>query len=95
MSLEDLTDEQKAKARERKTPEDILALPRRRATRLLLLNCVNTAMFQVQLDNGSSATCHLSGQLRMNYARIAPGDRVRVQTNPGDPSRGRIVWRYK
>ena len=53
------------------------------------------ATFQVQLDNGSSVTCHASGQLRMNYIRIQPGDRVRVQTNPGDPSRGRIVHRYK
>ena len=53
------------------------------------------AMFQVQLDNGSSVTCHVSGQLRTNYIRIQPGDRVRVQTNPGDPSRGRIVYRYR
>lgn len=53
------------------------------------------AMFQVQLDNGSSATCSISGKLRMNYVRIRPGDRVRVQTNPGDSSRGRIVWVYK
>ena len=51
------------------------------------------AMFQVQLDNGSSVTCHVSGQLRMNYVRIQPGDRVRVQTSPGDPSRGRIISR--
>ena len=53
------------------------------------------AMFQVQLDNGNSATCHASGQLRMNYIRIQPGDRVRVQTNPSDPSRGRIINRYR
>jgi len=53
------------------------------------------AMFKVQLDNGNSATCHISGRLRMNYIRIQPGDRVRVQTNPGDPSQGRIVYRYK
>ena len=53
------------------------------------------AMFQVQLDNGSSVTCHVSGQLRTNYVRIQPGDRVRVQTNPSDPSRGRIINRYR
>ena len=53
------------------------------------------AMFRVRLDNGSSVTCHVSGQLRMSYVRILPGDKVRVQTNPGDPSRGRIVYRYK
>ena len=53
------------------------------------------AMFQVQLDNGNSVTCCTSGHLRMNYVRIQPGDRVRVQTSPGDPSRGRIVYRYR
>ena len=53
------------------------------------------AMFQVQLGNGNSVTCHVSGQLRMKYVRIQPGDRVRVQTNPGDPSRGRIVNLYR
>ena len=53
------------------------------------------AMFQVRLDNGNSVTCCTSGQLRMNYVRIQPGDRVRVQTNPGDSSRGRITYRYR
>lgn len=52
------------------------------------------AMFQVQLDNGSSALCHISGKLRRSFIRILVGDRVRVQTNPGDSSRGRVVWRY-
>ena len=53
------------------------------------------AKFQVQLDDGNSGTYHISGHLRMNYVRIQPGDRVRVQTSPGDPSKGRIVYRYK
>ena len=60
-----------------------------------ITDALPNAMFQVQLDNGSSVTCHLSGQLRMNYIRIKPGDRVRVHTDPGAPSRGRIVYRYK
>ena len=60
-----------------------------------ITDALPNAMFQVQLDNGSSVTCHLSGQLRMNYIRIQPGDRVRVHTDPGAPSRGRIVYRYK
>jgi translation initiation factor IF-1 len=49
------------------------------------------ALFQVQLDNGSSVTCRISGQPRIKYVRIQPGDRMRVQTSPGDPSRGRII----
>ena len=53
------------------------------------------AMFQVQLDDGNSVLCHVSGNLRMGYIRIAVGDRVRVQMTPGDSSRGRLVYRYK
>ena len=60
-----------------------------------ITDALPNAMFQVQLDNGSSVTCNLSGQLRMNYIRVLPGDRVRVKMDSGDPSRGRIVWRYK
>ena len=60
-----------------------------------ITSALPNAMFQVQLDNGSSVTCNLSGQLRMNYIRVLPGDRVRVKMDSGDPSRGRIVWRYK
>ena len=60
-----------------------------------ITDALPNAMFKAQLDNGSSVTCHPSGQLRMNYIRIQPGDRVRVRTDPGDPSRGRIVYRYK
>ena len=60
-----------------------------------ITDALPNAMFQVQLDNGSSVKCNLSGQLRMNYIRVLPGDRVRVKMDSGDPSRGRIVWRYK
>ena len=40
------------------------------------------AMFRVQLDDGSDAACPISGKPRMNYVRILPGNRVRVQTGP-------------
>ena len=60
-----------------------------------ITDALPNAMFQVQLDNGSSVTCNLSGQLRMNYIRVLPGDRVRVKMDSGDPSRGRIIWRSK
>ena len=60
-----------------------------------VVEALPNAMFRVQLDDGGTATCRLSGKLRMNFIRILPGDRVRVQTDPNDPSRGRIVWRCK
>ena len=60
-----------------------------------VVEALPNAMFQVQLDNGNSARCSIAGKLRMHYIRIRPGDRVRVEMNPGDSSKGRIVWCYK
>ena len=53
------------------------------------------AMFEVELENGHRILAHLSGKLRMNYIRILPGDRVKVELSPYDLSKGRITWRNK
>src|SRR5712671_5263332 len=36
-------------------------------------------MFAVELGNGHRVLAHISGKLRMNFIRILPGDRVRVE----------------
>ena len=53
------------------------------------------AMFEVELENGHRILAHISGKLRMNYIRILPGDRVKVELSPYDLSKGRITWRSK
>ena len=53
------------------------------------------AMFQVQLENGHQVLAHISGKLRMNFIRILPGDKVKVELSPYDLTRGRITWRGK
>lgn len=53
------------------------------------------AMFHVELQNGHTILAHISGKLRMNYIRIVPGDRVKVEMSPYDLTKGRIVWRDK
>jgi len=53
------------------------------------------AMFRVELENGHKVLAHISGKMRMNYIRIAPGDKVQVELTPYDLSRGRITYRYK
>ena len=53
------------------------------------------AMFQVELENGHQVLAHISGKLRMNYIRILPGDRVKVELSTYDLSKGRITWRNK
>ena len=37
----------------------------------------------------------VSGKIRMNFIKILPGDRVKVELSPYDPTRGRILYRYK
>ncbi|MDR0596504.1 MAG: translation initiation factor IF-1 [Clostridiales Family XIII bacterium] len=53
------------------------------------------AMFIVELENGHKILAHISGKIRMNFIRILPGDRVRVELSPYDLTRGRITWRDK
>ena len=52
-------------------------------------------MFAVELENGHRVLAHISGKLRMNFIRILPGDRVRVELSPYDLTRGRITYRLK
>ena len=50
---------------------------------------------ETTLDNGFEVLAHISGKIRMNYIRILPGDKVRVELSPYDLTRGRITWRDK
>jgi translation initiation factor IF-1 len=53
------------------------------------------AMFRVELENRHKVLAHVSGKIRMNFIRILPGDKVKVELSPYDLSRGRITYRYK
>ena len=54
------------------------------------------ARFRVKLDESEAEIlAHVSGKMRMNYIRILPGDRVRVELSPYDLTMGRIVYRFK
>ena len=53
------------------------------------------AMFVVELENGHQIQAHISGKIRMNFIRIMPGDKVRVELSPYDLEKGRITWRDK
>ena len=53
------------------------------------------AMFQVELESGHMILAHISGKLRMNFIRIIPGDKVKIEMPPYDLTRGRITWRAK
>ena len=52
-------------------------------------------MFKVKLENGHEVLAHISGKLRMNYIKILPGDKVKLELSPYDLTKGRIKWRAK
>jgi len=60
-----------------------------------VLEAQPNAMFKVKLDNDFEVLAHISGKIRMNFIRILPGDRVKVELSPYDLTRGRITWRDK
>ena len=49
--------------------------------------------FKVELENGHQVLAHISGKLRMNYIKILPGDKVKLELSPYDLSKGIICWR--
>ena len=53
------------------------------------------AMFRVELENGHVVLAHISGKMRMNFIRILPGDKVKLEVSPYDLTRGRITYRAK
>ena len=61
----------------------------------VVIDALPNAMFKVQLENGHEVLAHVSGKLRMNYIRIVPGDKVKLELSPYDLTKGRITWRVK
>lgn len=60
-----------------------------------VLEALPNAMFRVELENGHQVLAHVSGKMRMNFIRILPGDKVKLELSPYDLSRGRITFRVK
>lgn len=51
--------------------------------------------FRVEIQNGHTVLCTISGKMRMHNIRLLPGDKVKVQMSPYDLNRGRISIRLK
>ena len=60
-----------------------------------VIESLRDATFKVELANGHTVLAHLSGKVRMNYIRILPGDKVKVELSTYDLKRGRIIYRAK
>jgi translation initiation factor IF-1 len=60
-----------------------------------VIEALPNAMFRVELENKHIVLAHVSGKMRMNFIRILPGDKVKLELSPYDLSRGRITFRVK
>lgn len=60
-----------------------------------VIEALPNAMFRVELENGHVVLAHVSGKMRMNFIRILPGDKVKLELSPYDLTRGRITFRVK
>jgi len=60
-----------------------------------VLETLPNAMFRVELENGHKVLAHVSGKMRMNFIKILPGDKVKMELSPYDLTRGRITYRSK
>ena len=61
----------------------------------VIREALSNAMFRVELENGHEIIAHISGKMSMNYIKILPGDKVKLELSPYDLSKGRITYRYK
>ena len=52
-------------------------------------------LFRVKLPNSRIVLCHLSGKMRLNFIRLMPGDKVKIEMTPYDATKGRIIYRLR
>ncbi len=61
-----------------------------------VLEVLPNATFRVEIEGGLQVIARASGKMRRGrLIRIIPGDEVEVDVSTYDPTRGRIVWRYR
>ena len=61
----------------------------------VVTECLPSAFFTVELDNGHKVLAHISGKIRKHHIKILPYDRVVVEMSPYDLKRGRITFRHR
>lgn len=60
-----------------------------------VIDALPNTLFRVQIEDGRVVLCHISGKMRMNFIKILPGDKVKLEMTPYDATKGRITYRFK
>ncbi len=62
----------------------------------MVVELLPNTMFRVELVNsGKRILAHVSGKVRLHFIRILPGDKVMLEMNPYDLTKGRITFRHR
>ena len=62
-----------------------------RLVRATVLEEMPSLVYRLELERKQTVLAHAVGNLKRNFVRLLPGDRVEVELSPLDPTRGRIV----
>ena len=57
----------------------------------VIVEVLPSEMYRVELANGYRVLAYVAGGARLSFARLAPGDKVRLEMSPYDLSEGRII----
>lgn len=60
-----------------------------------VIEALPNTLFRVRTSDGRLMLCHLSGKMRVNYIRVLPGDKVKIEVTPYDLEKGRIIFKQK
>ena len=57
------------------------------------IEALPNAMFKVLLEDGKEILANLAGKMRLYRIRVFVGNKVRVELNPYDEGKGKIIQR--
>jgi translation initiation factor IF-1 len=66
-----------------------------RGVEAIVIEVLPSATYKLKLANEEVVVAHVAGATAVNFVRVRPGDRVRVELSPHDRTRGRIVASVK
>jgi translation initiation factor IF-1 len=66
---------------------------KRETTRGVVLEALPNTKFRVELEDKTEINAYLAGKLRIHRIKIFPGDKVTIEMDDYDRTKGRIVYR--
>lgn len=71
--------------------DEQVSKPATRSEAARVVELLPQAVYRVRTESHRTLLAHAAPALRRNFLRLRPGDWVRVEISPQDPTRGRIM----